>query len=1759
MLGRDFGKVHAKAAKLRESGGSPAALAFLKENLGETVEKVDARQADNYAKCHLLLAECQAECGVRGNSPRQALEGIQALLKLPGSHPGLLQGGSSAWPDLLATVEKLLRAVLDPQWVPNGNKSAFVTEIAAVAAAWNQLGKPQFAQRACQMGLRVFGGDAGLLLLQAEAEASLRNFSASLECLKAVIRSGAAPQSPGKMITLLEMAQGTSEASVSGLAWALTGEVYYRLGRWEQAFASAQRASETLGDGLEDFSVQALLLAASRNRKLDEFEQHSQRFLKRGLSADLLASLADETRQLLAQYPHRKRLWLTWGAVALRTGQNEDAVMAFKQSLVIDRALAAEVVAWYRAAGAYSTADASLCVNLAQVLFRAGQPDDALSVLARLDSDATTASQLDEAVTLCREMAERSAGHAGVRNCLVRLLLRQGDLEGALAGARKLLTLAGAAQTVVELCVLVAQKAQGDAGGELLIPALQLEIEARLKVPDVPTALERLQTLSQHPACTRDRWLWAAECLRAIAAETGFEQRARIVLADVLSRLQFQREAGEQLLAVIDQDLPAELLEQACSALAHVGPQASDPDRARAALAAGWLRLGRPGEARGPLLACVQARRPESGKLLELVHARLAAAPAQIEWAELSLEADLAAGGEQPLLAAATRLQQLLEQNAASAEWIEAAARRLEKLAPSVAVRRAAVLLQAQALATAGQYAKLSALAQSATAQHADGRTEFFRAVERASDQAPRPEKARLCMTLARMLAESGSPEAEKSVRFYAQAAELDPPAWSERVMTETGELASRAGGWPGAILTTLRTALRLGKGGLVCPEVLRSLDRLSDDELREVRELMDAVRKEKPAAPEAWLVRARCATRLADLVGALEAYRRILPLSLESLVEAAAADLRRLHQDHAENADVFLAYIDALLRRGDVVSARSALQDRIAQFPDQADLCLQRLETVHQKHGRSWEDLCAFAEALRMAGKPAQAVPVWRQILDTDGIDWTRCATALQQLCIAMPKDFSAGALLVRAETRSLPPDKLNGPVHRLERLLALPEKDAACLQGLLADCAYIEDKSKGREQMARLLGLRRTEILAGQKNHAAAAAEWDRLLQRWSQEARAAAAFCRRELSADGPPIYLLPLARSRFLAGDFAAGTEALRQLLEALPGNAGPARALGEEFAGVAKGAGWESLQLLRADLAAQDRAFPAAAERYLALATQAPDSAPTVKQRLAALIQGGAEAPEIPLALAELELEGKPEKIPAAFAVLQPLLERDAAGPRAAALDYLRQLKRRFPKVLEARTHLLRVFLRRAEGAFTEIQAEADELFRDFGKDGAAAFVSLCHQELAARKELAPLWLLKCIASERLGDLPGSLECLQTLLRLDPVAQAGAVQQRAGGYLQPDGGPAPVAIFLADLARATGRNPDAIRHYADAVELADADLNHARDGLRAILDAEPGDAAALGALARCEWRAGSPVAAARCYQLAAGRPGPALDGRLKELCETFPDSAKCWFVRAQHCVAKADFAEAFTCLQHACPGSDLEREEQGLAWKMLADCYARQGQFDEAVSILRRVIESEPADNAATRRLIGLYFEKNACRLAQTREAMARAGETPELILECAELLRAQGDYAEAARWFKKVPRDHPLASHALLQLGRCHLTLSQCHLAIVAFKAVLADSPTPEQRRAARYHLGLTHARLLEFESAVSVFEQLCIEDADYRDAAEQLRRCQEQCHAGDVFRVAEVPFDLLSAWRELATGGPRPGALPAASAPPPVPPLSVE
>jgi tetratricopeptide (TPR) repeat protein len=782
------------------------------------------------------------------------------------------------------------------------------------------------------------------------------------------------------------------------------------------------------------------------------------------------------------------------------------------------------------------------------------------------------------------------------------------------------------------------------------------------------------------------------------------------------------------------------------------------------------------------------------------------------------------------------------------------------------------------------------------------------------------------------------------------------------------------------------------------------------------------------------------------------------------------------------------------------------------------------------------------------LAGRASEAPALWAEVLDDAGVDWARSARALQLLFQALPRDCRVAALLIRAETQALAPEQLSGVLVRLEQALALPELTPGILRQLLADCERIETRGKGRDALLMAVAWERAEVLAALDDHGGAAAEWDRVVRRWPRDCTRVASRCAGLVLNGGHPLYHLPLARSRFVAGQFGEGVAGLRELVRVRPEQRGAVQGLCEDQLAAAPPEGWTALQLLLAELAVQNGDLQRTARLCLEVASRTPNHRSAVLDRLRGLAELGVGEPEVWFALTEIELDGQEANLGAALDVLARFLDPDLVGRFDAVQIQLRRLIERFPTALEPRRRLVAALLRHPDRPAAALARETAALLRVFGPEGARSFLALGEPapDPRWREVLLPL---ECDAWELLADIPRSLDCLRQLVALDLGRHAGIARHRAESYRQRGECPQETVTFLAELARATGDFGLAAAGFAEAVELPGVDLPRLRTDLEDLRRADPGNATVCSALARCEWHAGGGAAAARWYRQAASLgEGPAVTERLRELCAAFPESGACWFVRGEAAFGRGDLAEAFDSLETGLAKGDLDPDERIRSWKMLTECHVRQARFDEAIETIRRAVEAAPGDPEAARRVIDLYFERNNHQLSQARERLTREGESPGLILEYAELLSARGDYAQAVDWFRKVPAADPLAARARLAEGKCQLALNDCNLAVAALRAALGAQPALDERLESLYQLGIAHARLLEHDAAVAVFRELCQADPGYRDAADHLRRCYEQAQGGDGMRLAEVHFDLVSAWRRLGN----PPAPAPDSAPPP-------
>gem|GEM_PF-3305833 len=438
------------------------------------------------------------------------------------------------------------------------------------------------------------------------------------------------------------------------------------------------------------------------------------------------------------------------------------------------------------------------------------------------------------------------------------------------------------------------------------------------------------------------------------------------------------------------------------------------------------------------------------------------------------------------------------------------------------------------------------------------------------------------------------------------------------------------------------------------------------------------------------------------------------------------------------------------------------------------------------------------------------------------------------------------------------------------------------------------------------------------------------------------------------------------------------------------------------------------------------------------------------------------------------------------------------------------------------------------GQWEDATPRAATLLRQHGEQGARTLIALCREYQVLERGSPALIYLWCDACDRLGDVEGSLDGLRAIAQQDLAAHATTLRARALDHARAGRSTQAVTTFLGDLAAQAADWPAAAAAYAQAVEMPNANLSRLREALIAILSHQPANPDALCALARCDWKNSQPALAARWYQQAAASPHPPPLPRLRELCHDFPDCAVAWFVCGETAFQAEDFTLASECLALALDRPGLEPPEILAARKRLADCHARQGRFDDAIDALRSALDLAPDDDDAARRLISLFFEKNSAQIRALEQRLDQEGHTAEILFELGELRSARGEYTEAVQQFRRIPHDHPLAPRALVALGKCHLALNECHLAVTALQAALAAQPAVDDRREALYQLGIAHARLLEHDLAATAFQTLCQECPEYRDAADQLRRCRLQQHDGHAFHQADVPFDLVAAWRKL-------------------------
>lgn len=696
----DLSEALAKAQRLLEVDQLPAALLCLEQCLApENQEDLDATDPD-YAACTLLLADCQAECGLRRGDLGEVRTGLESMLHGDAIFPNYFENHPPRWPAVLKSAERFLTAALDPTWRPGLDKGEFLGVTALLAQAWYGLHEFGAAARVCERGLKVFPGDSTLLFRLAQASGAQGAWEPCVALTREALASGRMPATSPELIALMDEALQTEETVVHPEAEALKGEALRRAGRWDDAYASFTRAEARKPGGLPDFAVEGLLLTALRKRSFAEVERYGIVYGRRGFGAEGMSVVAAALRLALDRVPERKNLWLFWSQLCLHLGRLGESLQGVARTLGLDPSLAEGVLAGCRSLESQASETPTFRLGLARVIITSGDVHRGLEALQEFDSPEATVTGISAAADLCREALERDPLCLPARELLVRLLLRQNALEEALANGRLVLKQTGDTEAAAALTWRVGGASQANDNPAPGMAAREFEVEIWRDASDQGAALEAIQAMCAHPSATKATLERALELLATIPTHGPHAHRGRLVSALLVRRLGDAARAATTYLDLIRSRPEASVLEAACQGLNDLLKALPNRTHGLAALAYGWLELGRPLEARAPFLECLAHAHPEVPLLRRQLRRQRDAHPLAIEWHQLTTAVALATGAETDLTEALAGLRQFQQSQPRESSPLRELARAIQERSGEPFTQRDAVLLRTRAALT---------------------------------------------------------------------------------------------------------------------------------------------------------------------------------------------------------------------------------------------------------------------------------------------------------------------------------------------------------------------------------------------------------------------------------------------------------------------------------------------------------------------------------------------------------------------------------------------------------------------------------------------------------------------------------------------------------------------------------------------------------------------------------------------------------------------------------------------------------------------------------------------------------------------------------------------------------------------------------------------------------------------------------------------------------------------------------------------------
>ena len=1722
LLTPRFESYYAKALKRKKKGGPEAVVEYLAARIPSDLNQVKEAQIPAYIECVRLYAVSLTESG----DPLAACALLQSVLEWK---PDAL--------DVLGrTMVGFLNAALRSHPKGSGGGEKLLGFLRFLTGAYLAAGWYKECMDLSKASLSVFPDSGRLSETLADALIGLGRLAEAVAVLREAI-----DVAPDICPSILERAEilfealQSGEKTAAGLARALLGRTLYETQRHAESLRHLATARDLLG---EQFAETTTLLHAYAITDVDGFLAYVGELAESDAPAHIITAMTADCVTLLSKQPNSGPLKMLMGVCQFRAGHQEEAARYLDEAMALAPDLLEAIIEWHEKLGTAETGNPGIRLSLAMALHAVGREPESFALFSEAVSAICTPEKMEAVCGVLQDTLESEPQKIDRQQFLIRTLLRRGLLNEAIEQGRSLLSKEpDGLPLAVDVCDDVLREAHKPSTKEkALAKALRFVAECSAQTADMNGLTSCLAELITLKKVSKKVLRWGSNSLKKGLDANPDHLHARLTLAAILAQMGSAL-AIKEYAHLVSESTPADLLQTVVKRLLPLHRECGQGQDTSDLLARAHVLLKQPDKARMFVMSCIEDEGRREA-ILDFLTKKASDSDHLAGLRKLLVEADVASASESRMAEAIDYMDRFREGSAPEWSFLVEQCRRILEQSEDQGSRRRACCMKLQALLRIGEFEDLAEECRFLTQEDTDVLDYASDCVTQAMDRVEDHRISSLLL-LARghISALRGGEDIDPAVRDLRLAAEMDVATVGEAVIEECERLREAEMAGVSAALVACHVALQMGHGSASMGEMLQVVNRCTEEQARQARSLAERVREQDADCGESLLVIGRTAVQLGDLPGAIEAYGQLLQTGASDLVAQTAEDLAVLVAEHEGNVSLCLLLADVQIASGDIEATRNLLLRRIEAVPEDAPECVSRLKNLADRPEANWADWLALGMAGVRTGAQEDAVAWLRKAVEDEDIDSSLLAEIVREFCAGRPDDPVSAILAISTDIRSLPPKEVKGPMERMEALVSgegpIPGPNG--LAWLLAECMTAQERAGNVDEMALLVQCNRARVLIRTGMPVDAARMMVDVLRSWPDAHEKVAEICRQGIDTSDHPAYQLPLAAVHALEGPVEDAMNALRELVDADDAFIVSAVDVCELISDSRDPPERTEALLLGAKLRAQAGGMDECASLYLSALEEDSALIDRVVSELDAIVAEHPDQKGLYIALGRAQLARGEAGIPSATETMRRLMQAQPEGAIDAAVEFLESVREKWPKQSYIQHELLRVRFHQGPDAYPAIAEDIHTLCQDFGDEGCEMASEFLAGVLTDDPAHVPLWYARSQIYADTGDLLGALSALNTVKRIALDREADSIRAHAEGLHDAEDPAGPVLTFLAELAGETGDNPECARLYSQAVELPDSNLEVIHRGLSELLERTPEDLATLWALARCEELEGNADGAALCYRRAAdlGEAAKA-EEYLCELRDSFPEAIGPSLALGQCQLMQGRFAEATESLTAATTAETATDDQRSTAYKCLSECHVRLADIGEAVECLKQACRLAPEDDDTARRLLRLHFESQLLEIERIKKNIAKNGETPSRVLKLGKALKDYGEYAEASRWLQRASASASTRNQGLLTLGQCQMALNHCNLATVSFRKVLDDEKDPKLRKEALYQLGTAYSRLLDFEKAAEAFGELCAIDCDYGDAMARLAAVHRNESSTETFLMAEIPFDLVTTWRQL-------------------------